>query len=211
MRTWFAAALLALAIGRDAEAQAPRPIPLFVFDLRGFYSALSQDPTTAESLAVLPIDLPHRGLGGVAGVHVYPFRRGGLAFGLGGEALLARGRSQRIDDAGAPLGSPITQRLRSLTGSLSLNFGHREGWSYLSAGIGPLAFPTFLGEETPSVEAPAKSTISMGGGARWFINNHIAFCFDVRFHQTRPEIALAPYPARQRSRLLIMSAGIALK
>lgn len=197
--------------GAVAHAQPVRPIPPVVVDLRGFYSGLGQDPVTAAGLALQPEDLPGRGLGGIVGVHVYPLRRVGFAFGLGGEAVLARGEAVRVDADGVEVGPPVGQRLRSLSGQLSLNFGRRNGWSYLSAGIGPTSFATFLGSEPPDEPAPRRSTINMGGGARWFSTSHVAFAFDVRFHLTRPEPSTPDYPARQRTRLLILSAGISLR
>jgi hypothetical protein len=195
-----------------ARAQEPRPIPPAVVDLRGFSSGLGQDPITAADLGVAATSLPKRGIGGVMGVQVYPIRKGSLALGIGAEALIARGRSQPVDaTTGDPVGLPIEQRLISVSPQLSLNFGHREGWSYLTAGMGPLTFETFQGAAAPS-EAPArKNTINMGGGARWFNFRHLAFTFDVRFYQTRPEPATAVHPGRQRSKLLVMSAGVAFK
>jgi hypothetical protein len=51
----------------------------------------------------------------------------------------------------------------------------------------------------------------MGAGARWFNTAHLAFCFDMRFYLTRPEDPTITYPGRQRSRLLVLSAGISIK
>jgi hypothetical protein len=51
----------------------------------------------------------------------------------------------------------------------------------------------------------------MGAGARWFNTAHVAFCFDMRFYLTRPEDPTITYPGRQRSRLLVLSAGISIK
>jgi hypothetical protein len=77
--------------------------------------------------------------------------------------------------------------------------------------MGRLSFETFQGALPPADLPPTKSTINMGGGARWFASNHVAFCFDVRFYLTRPEAASALFPGRQRSRLLVLSAGLAFK
>ena len=54
-------------------------------------------------------------------------------------------------------------------------------------------------------------TINMGGGARWFFTRHVAFAFDVRFYLTRPEDTVDLYPARQRTRLLVLSGGLSFK
>lgn len=210
----FACALLGslLTFAPTAFAQQREPLPIVAGDLRLFYSGLGQDPTTAGDLGV-PVDqLPVRGLGGVAGVHVYPLRGSSVALGIGGEWMIARGRSEQKDaTTGEPVGLPVEQRLRSLSPQVSINFGHREGWSYLSAGMGPMSFATFQGETAPAESPPTKSTINMGGGARWFAAAHLAFAFDVRFYLTRPEEIVAPYPGRQRTRLLVLSGGIAFK
>ena len=194
-----------------AFAQPAPTLPPFVFDIRGFYAALGRDPTTAAELGLAATDLPNRGLGGLAGLHIYPIRTKGFAIGLGGEALLARGRSQPVAQDGTVLGDPIEQRLRGLAGVLSLNFGHRQGWSYLAVGMGPLQFPTFQSATAPSDPPPRQMTLNYGGGARWFINTHVAFGFDIRFYVTKPELPLPPYPARDRNKLLIMSAGLSFK
>lgn len=207
------ALLLILVVATvPARAQDRAPLPIVAGDLRGFYSGLGQDPVTAADLGVNPQQLPTRGLGGVLGVHVYPLRGESMALGLGAEGLIARGRAQQTDaTTGEPVGLPIEQRLVSLSPQISLNFGHRKGWSYLSAGMGRLSFETFAGDLPPADLPPTKSTINMGGGARWFTNTHIAFTFDVRFYLTRPEAASALFPGRQRSRLLVLSAGLGFK
>ncbi len=193
-------------------AQEREPLPIFAIDLRGFYSGLGQDPTTAADLGVSPYDLPARGLGAVAGLNVYPLRGRTMALGVGVEWMIARGRSQKVDDVtGEPIGLPIEQRLRSLSPQVSLNFGHREGWSYLTAGMGPLSFETFQGELPPAEPPPQQATINMGGGARWFATTHVAFTFDARFYLTRPEEASDLYPGRDRTRLFVLSAGVAFK
>ncbi|MEO8483508.1 MAG: hypothetical protein ABI634_14945 [Acidobacteriota bacterium] len=189
-----------------------RPIGHVAFDLRGFYSGLGQDPITATNLDVDAATLPTRALGGIAGIHVYVIRRSSFALGLGAEGVLARGRRQEKDaETGAPVGLPITQRFRSLAPQISLNFGHRQGWSYLSAGMGPLAFSTYLGPNAPGDPPPVKSTINMGAGARWFSTQHVAFAFDLRFYLTRPIEETVLYPGRQRARIMVLSAGIAIK
>lgn len=207
-------ALLSLLLPAAAQAQPlPQPIPRVVIDARAFFSGLGQDPVTAAGLGVPASDLPTRGLGGVAGLHVVAVRRGSLAFSIGGEGLLARGRRTSTVQSAAPLLPipPVTQRLEGLSAQLSLGFGQSEGWSYLTGGMGPMRFATWQGDARPALAPPAKATINLGGGARWFARRHLAVTFDVRFYLTRPETATEDYPGRQRSRLLILSAGIALK
>src|SRR5688572_250718 len=194
-----------------AAAQSVGRIPAVVFDLRGFYPSLGQDPITAHDLEVDPLNLPSRGLGGVAGLHLYPLRRANFAFGVGGEAFIVRGRKQGEDSDGQPVGLAVRQELKGLSGQISLNFGDRNGWSYLSGGMGPLTFKSFLGETSPTVAAPNKMTINMGGGARWFFARHVAFMFDVRFYLLRPEVTTGPFPGRQRARLVFLSGGVSFQ
>lgn len=215
MRTagFFVAALLTWTT--PARAQFAGPLPVVVFDIRGFYSGLGQDPTTAQSVGtdgVAATILPKRGLGGVAGLNFYLLRGRKVAIGLGAEGLLARGTSQPKDSEGAALGAPVTQKLRGLSGVLSLNFGHRDGWSYVSAGMGPLEFstPRYPGVPTTTLP-PTQMTLNMGGGARWFPKKHIAFGFDFRIYQTQPEVATIDYAGRQRAKLTVLSAGISIK
>lgn len=201
-----------LATATAAMAQpAPGPLPPVVVDVRGFYTGLGQDPLTAAELGVAPTALPSRALGGAVGLNVYPIRRGSFAIGLGGEFVLARGRKVPDPDDPFAVQIAVEQRLQGLSGGFSLNFGQRDGWSYLSAGLGPMQFGTFLGDAAPAESAPRKSTINLGGGARWFTNRHLAVTFDVRFYLTRPELATASYPGRQRNRLLVLSGGVSIR
>lgn len=193
-----------------AAAQIPRRIPVFVVDARASFPGLSQDPVTAQELSLGTADLPGRGLGVSAGVHIYPVRRQRFALGLGGDLLLIRGSAQSADDSGATTAPAVHQEFRSLHGSLSLNFGHRDGWSYVSAGIGPATYATYRNEK-PATAPPSKATLHAGGGARWFFSSHLAFTFDVRFHLTRPEVGTLLYPSRQRARLTVLSAGISVR
>lgn len=201
-----------LVCPRVILAQDREPLPIAAVDLRGVPAGFGRDPVTAADLGVVPDALPARGFGGVVGAHLYVLRGKSMAIGVGGEAMFARGRAQAKDvTTGEPVGAPVEQRLSSISPQLSLNFGHREGWSYLSAGMGPLSFETFQGTAAPAERPPSKATINMGGGARWFFASHVAFAFDVRFYLTRPEERTESHPGRQRSRLLVMSAGLGFK
>jgi hypothetical protein len=210
-RSVLLAALLIGTTAAPSRAQSVGPIPPFVFDLRGFYPGLGQDPITAGDLKVRPEDLPSRGLGGALGAHVYPLRSSRVSLGIGGEAMLVRGKAQPEDTEGDPVGLPVKQELKGLSGQVSLNFGDRNGWSYLTGGMGPVTFKSYLGESSPGAAAPNKMTINMGGGARWFFAEHVALTFDVRFYLTRPEAVSGPFPGRQRARLVFLSGGVAFQ
>lgn len=212
--------MLLLSAPAASWAQLPsQPIPPFVFDIRGFYSGLGQDPITAADLGVFETDLPGRGLGLVGGIHVFVIRKGRFALGLGGELIASNGKKtpdpveEEDEDppVPVPLGPTVHQRVRGLSGQLSLNFGDHDGWSYLTGGIGPMRFESYLGDNAPDERGPAKMTINMGGGARWFARPHLAFTFDVRFYLTRPEETTLFYPGRGRYRMVVLSGGISIK
>ena len=203
--------LLLVTIGGPAWAQTRERIPLFVADARGFYSGLGRDPVTAADLLVAPEEMPNRGFGGVTGVHIYPFRGRSVALGFGGEMIFARGRAVTESETEDFPSTIVNQRLFGLSGQFSLNFGYRNGWSYITGGTGPMSFGSYLTDTAPLESAPKSMTLNYGAGARWFAWRHIAFAVDVRFYQTRPEDRTVFYPARGRSSLRILSAGISIR
>jgi hypothetical protein len=211
MRAAVSALILGVLSATPVFAQVDRRIPVVAVDARAFFSRLNDDATTANNLDITVDELPGRALGVVGGVHFYPVRGRRIALGLGGELMVARGRRQEKDEDGMPVGQPVQRRLRSIAPQVSLNFGGRDGWSYLSGGIGPMVYMTFLGEQAPADDPPIKATINMGGGARWFFSSRLAFCFDVRWYLTRPANIVGEIPGRARARLLVLSVGIAIR
>jgi hypothetical protein len=228
MRALAAALLLAAAPGL-AFAQTPpavpppppeaepvirnRPVSGFVVDARGVLAKFGQRPLTATALGVTAADVPGPGLGGSIGAHVYPLRFGRIALGAGGELLLARRSRQPIDTAGEPKGDSLNARLFSVAPQVSLNFGNREGWSYVSAGMGTASFETWPGTET-SPDRRVRA-INYGGGARWFRSPHLAFTVDLRFYAISPGLAIGTGTGadaeRLRQRLMAISAGVSLR
>jgi hypothetical protein len=184
---------------------------MFVVDVRGAFVKLGQDERTAGDLGVAATELPGTGIGGAVGVTFYPLKWKKLTLGLGGEGVIAHAVESGVNDQTGELEGPrIERRFQSFAGTISLNFGHGQGWSYVSAGLGPLRFQTFAGD-VPSSAPPFKATQNFGAGARWFTNSHIAFCFDVRFYLTKPEETTVEFPGRLRQRVSVFSAGIAIK
>ena len=121
---------------------------------------------------------------------------GRVALGIGGEWLLSRG-SKTLDpvEEGGASGPTVTTRFSVLSPQVSLNFGGRDGWSYVSGGIGWAKFTTEL-EDAPVAEAPgALVPINYGGGARWFAKEHLAFTFDLRFYRIDAQEASTGRPA----------------
>ena len=67
---------------------------------------------------------------------------------------------------------------------VSLNFGSRDGWSYLSAGLGAGSVNAEATDVLPGRhESGLLRSVNYGGGARWFITPRLAFGFDLRAHQ----------------------------
>jgi hypothetical protein len=193
-----------------AFAQQKEPIPIFVFDARGAFLLLKEDAVTAETLGVTIDDLPTHALGIVGGLQFYPLRRSGFALGVGAELLLSRAHNQNFDvDGITPLGPEVRRQFHSLSGQMSFNFGHRQGWSYITVGIGPTGFDTYIADTLPDGLQPA--TPNFGFGARWFNNEHVAFNIDLRFYQTVPADATLVVGGRERQSVVVFSAGVSLK
>src|SRR5919106_559937 len=77
--------LLGATAGSVGAQTEPEPIPVFAVDLRAAIPRFKADPLIASGLSVALEDLPTRGLGVVAGPHIYPLRGGGVTFDFGGE------------------------------------------------------------------------------------------------------------------------------
>jgi len=208
-----AACLFLIAAATPVLAQGPpppKPLPLLVVDVRGALVSMGADTSTAVALAVPPELLPGRGLALSGGAHLYPFRRPGFAIGVGAEAILARTRSEGGTDANGVEIPQLDRRLTGIAGVLSLNFGGRDGWSYISGGTGPLRFES-TSSLIPHGTAPAATALNAGGGARWFVKSHLAAGFDVRFYLTRPAPTLIDSAGRNRGRVLVIAVGVTVR
>jgi hypothetical protein len=201
--------LAALFAAAPAFAQPRDPLPTAVLDLRGAFVRMKADPVTAQTLGIDAQDLATHAFGLVSGVHVYPLRGRNMALGVGAELFLTRAKKHRLDDDKVPIGPEVRRQVQSLSGQISLNFGHRQGWSYLTAGIGPLSFDTYRAGTLP--DGLRTMTQNFGFGARWFTTRHVAFMLDLRFYLTQPADATLVVGGRERQTLTVMSAGISLK
>lgn len=231
MRALAAALLLAAAPGLAFGQQTPspptpppappvlvtRPVSGFVVDLRGVLGKFGQRPATATALGVNASQLPGPGLGGAIGAHVYPLRIGPATLGIGGEIMLTRRSRQPTDTAGEPLGPNLRSRAFSMAPQVSLNFGRRNGWSFVSAGLGTASFETWAdGGDVLLDGAQGRPdrrvrAINYGGGARWFSSPHLAFTVDLRFYAISPGPADGNLAERARTRLLMISAGVSVR
>ena len=216
--TLFAAVLLTVA--STSLAQQKEPIGPFVVDLRVGSSGL---PTEPGWTPFLPPDtvVPSRGLGFEVGGHANVFRRGAFALGVGASWLVARGSTSPPEPPDATPPAPQTlpdvhTRVTAFAPQVSLNFGHSLGWSYLSAGLGRTRVEseaTLAGNSTTFTPQDSEwvKTINFGGGARWFLNDHVGVGFDLRWHNLSPVPASATHPGASRASLLVAGAGVVIK
>jgi len=205
-------------------AQQKEPIGPFAIDVRGIFARHKQEPSVATDLGVTPGNLPTRSFGILGGAHVYPLHLGKVTIGFGGHVLLARG-SRTLEPPPAPA-NPVTpppptttppvtygtvkRHFSTFAPEVSLNFGHKSGWSYISGGLGRSKL--YLERtDAPVTGAPGRQTINYGAGARWFNTHHLAFEVDVRWYSVAEQLATATLIAQPRTTLLVLSGGIALK
>jgi len=206
--------LLALAFAPPALAQQQEPIGLFAADVRGAFARHKAEPSVATDLQVEPGNLPTHSYGIVGGAHVYPLHLGKLVtVGFGGNVVFA-GASRTLDVTtnGTTTKSPTVRRhFSTFSPEISLNFGHRTGWSYISGGMFGRSKLYVDRADAPAPGAPYRSSINYGGGARWFASNHIAFSVDFRWYSVAEQAAAPGLVAQPRTTLLVLSGGISLK
>jgi hypothetical protein len=213
MRARSVAAATAMALWSSvapAFAQRPQPLPTFELDARGFTVFVGQDLTTATDLNIPQSDLATRLWGLAFGGNLYPIRGRSMSIGVGAEGLIGRGTAPVASPAGGQTLFVQTD-ISSFSGEISANFGHRDGWSYISGGAGPMRIDSFLGN-APLAEPPSKVTVNFGGGARWFAYTHVAIGFDVRFYLSKAFDGSPPlFPGRGKRRIVVVSGGFSIK
>src|SRR5262245_12945269 len=206
-----------------AQDQPPK-IPLFVVDLQGNIARWGQDVLLAQSRGLDATQLPGTGFGGQVGLHINFVKFKAVTFGIGGQAMLSRGRQTPPENV-KPAPAAVTERFRSAGLQLSLNFGNGDGWSYLSGGIGRSNWSVIPDFRTDNPTVPAEplegddevlKTINYGGGARWFTKKHLAFSFDVRFYAVNPGVSSTlpsgkTAPGSPRTTFVVFAGGISLK
>jgi hypothetical protein len=210
-RSFVALGVCAALVGHaDAVgAQEPPPIPFFVVDLQGTTTSFPTDPSLAASRGLVQGELPGRGFGANAAVHVFPFKFRAVTFGLGGRLMVSQATQTPEPVTGL---RTVTERLTYLGPQISLNFGTGAGWSYLSGGIAASTWSLVPegGTALPPDEERLQ-TIDYGGGARWFAKPHLAFSLDVRFYAVNPSTPAPGLPGGPRNTFFVFGAGISLK
>lgn len=194
-----------------AAAQVVEPPGPFVIDARGAFSTVGRSEDLALPRGLQASELPRRVLGFDVGAHVYPVR-GRVTLGLGASLVRLSG-TQTPDAADADPNAPVTSGTFTLTGvapQLSLNFGSSRGWSYLGAGMGLSRLTAGRAEGTLE-SSPQLLTLNMGGGARWFISEHAAFGFDLRFYRVGAKELSSGYIGNPTVSMFVVSAGLSFK
>ena len=209
------AGLVALAVtAAPAAGQAASPPGPWIVDIRGITSSVPTDLSfyPAQSAAFVP----SRGFGLDLGGHVYVMTVGPARLGLGANVVLLRSTATEPvapadadgDDDVLPA-QRLTLNLRTVAPQVSFNFGSRDGWSYLSAGMGIGSVATRVeGATTAERRSGRLRSINFGGGARWFLNPRMAIGFDIRAHSLAAAGGESPTP---RVRAVAVSAGLSLR
>lgn len=216
-----AAVGLLLVLVSSATAQDREPLPLVAIDLHGASVGL---PTSDGWIPVVSGDteVPGRGWGVAGGATVYPLRLGIVTLGLGASLSTARAASQSLTittGSGATATTRVTPVVRTrvinVVPQLSINFGHRFGWSYLSGGLGRTKVSSSADAvgATPDDIVPDSwnQAINFGGGARWFMKPHLGASFDVRFVKLGSRGATGLLPSAKRTQMITISAGISIQ
>lgn len=214
--------LLAMLVCAPAAAQAPQEgLPRFAVDLHGGLVGLPN----AEGWIPLVSDatvVPGRAWGFSGGANVYFLKWGVMTFGVGAQLAMGKGTGEPPAVVKAPGTTPtaptvpvVTTEITSLLPQVSMNFGHKYGWSYLSAGYGrtKVASSTSAVGTVPGVIIPESwnPALNFGGGAKWFMKRHLGASFDVRFTKLSSRGETALLPSAKRTQMVTMSVGISIQ
>lgn len=215
-------AVCLVLLAMPVAAQTREPLPLVAVDLHGASVGLP----TAEGWIPVPVmgdtPLPGRGWGAAGGATIYPFRLGIVTFGFGAGISYGKGKGEALTittGSGANAVTRVTPVMRTdalnVLPQVSLNFGHKLGWSYLSAGIGTTRINASMDASptTPQVILPESwnTALNFGGGARWFMKPHLGASFDVRFVKLGSRAATETLPAGKRTQMVTFSVGISIQ
>ena len=197
-----------VSIASVAAAQPEQPVGGFVVDLRGSAAPYGQNEELAGPLGFNTFATPSRGVGFEAGAHAYVFRWSVVTFGVGASFHTSRGSS--VPDPEFVGGPPLRTTFTAVSPQVSFNFGGRDGWSYLSGGLGSSRLSLFpLDAEEPAQRSA--NTLNYGGGVRWFLNARLAFTIDLRLYAISPLPALDGAPASPRATQLTLNVGASFR
>jgi len=80
---------------------------------------------------------------------------------------------------------------------------------FVPVGGGAMRFATLPAKAEPT--RAGHTTMTFGGGSRWFSKAHLAFTIALRFYLTPPATATGDAAVRGRKRVTLLSAGISIK
>lgn len=233
MKYALAAVLLLAPMAASAQAPSER-LPLFVIDAHAATVGLPQAEGWVPTVPATT-ELPGRYWGLGAGATVYPFRMGIITFGIGASLLKGSSTAEtRVvtgsgDTAVTSVTAAVHTGVINLMPQISINFGRRLGWSYISAGIGrsrvtsrtdPSRITSPASTSTPATTVSASpivvpeawnQALNFGGGARWFMKPRIGAGFDIRFVKLSSRSPTDILPSAKRTQMWNISAGISIQ
>jgi len=219
MRYAIVVLLLITAVRAAAQTSSER-LPRFVVDAHAATVGLPQAEGWVPVMA-RGTELPGRFWGLAGGATVYPLRLGVVTFGVGASIIRGSGRAETVLVTGSGLTlkkttiAVVHTAATSLVPQVSINFGRKLGWSYLSAGMGRSKASSrseAIGTSPArSVPETWSSAMNFGGGARWFMKPRIGAGFDVRFLRLPSRAPTALPPEAMGRQLWNISAGISIQ
>ena len=205
-----ALAWLAIAAVPVLAQPAPEPIGRYVFDVRGSFVPFGRNTELAENRGFRPADTPGPGYGYDVGAHVYLLRWRVITFGAGASFHSSVADQRPGERSPDPDGPTVRKRFTAVAPQISFNFGARNGWSYISGGLGPSRLSVFaLDQDEPSQRSAG--TLNYGGGARWFGGEHLAFSLDLRFYAISPLEQTADEPGSPRMTQMVLNIGASFR
>ena len=209
MRTCLAATCFLVSIAPTAAAQPEQPVGGFVVDLRGSAAPYGQNEELAGPLGLDPFATPSLGIGFEAGAHAYVYRWSVITFGIGASFHTSRG--SRAPDPQAAAGPLLRTTFTAISPQVSFNFGGRDGWSYLSGGIGTSRLSLRAANDDDPLPQRRANTLNYGGGARWFLSERLAFSLELRFYAISPLPPLDDHPRSPRMTLAVLNIGASFR
>ena len=210
--------MIALLAAVPAASQNPDRLPWIVVDAHAATVGLPQAEGWVPDVAA-DSNFPGRNWGLSVGATAYPFRLGIFTVGVGASIITGKGAGEAVTITSSNAPTRITPvvhtSITTLAPQVSMNFGRKLGWSYISAGLGRTKVTSFSEAvgSTPGIDVPEvwSQALNFGGGARWFMKPHLGAGFDMRFVKLGSRSATATVPSARRTQMWNISAGISIQ
>ena len=197
----------------SAQDEAKEPIGRVSVDLRFAFARHKVEPVIADALGLLPANLPKRTMGLAGGGQFYFWHFGGVAIGGGANFIMAKGnKTLETTATGSTEVTKSPEAIRhfsTLSPEISINFGHKRGWSYISGGMFGRSKLYVERADAPVSGMSQRKTINYGAGAKWFAKEHLAFSVDVRWYTIRD--ANPPDVLQPATTVMVLTGGISIK